>query len=181
MRVTGWTEGVHGSHGSVFTRGTAEIAVPHEDDDPDFVRLVLDHLAYVEGRTPERTASAILARGAEAAAGVPVPGLDREALGRLVHETRLACEAERSAAEGRVRFVLGSWEERSDHQRELDMRIGEAVAAAERERADRPRAKLAAIADLCREKCVTLHDGPRVVQYTRTSDILAIIASEASP
>lgn len=58
----------------------------------------------------------------------------RELSGRLVHETRLACEAERSAAEGRVRFVLGSWEERSDHQRELDMRIGEAVAAAERER-----------------------------------------------
>jgi hypothetical protein len=36
-----------------------------------------------------------------------------------------------------VRFVLGSWEERSDHQRELDMRIGEAVAAAERERITR--------------------------------------------
>jgi hypothetical protein len=54
----------------------------------------------------------------------------RERLGRLVHETRLACEAERAEAEGRARFTLGTWEERTPHQRELDMRIGEAVALA---------------------------------------------------
>lgn len=58
----------------------------------------------------------------------------REPYGRIVHDIRLAAEAGRAAAEGRVRFDLGTWEYRSDHQRELDMRIGAAVAAAERER-----------------------------------------------
>ncbi len=58
----------------------------------------------------------------------------REPLGRLVHDTRLACEADRAAAEGRQKFNLSPWEERDEHQRELDMRIGAAVAAAERER-----------------------------------------------
>ena len=53
----------------------------------------------------------------------------REPYGRLVHDTRLACEADRAAAEGRQRFRLGEWEERDDGQRELDMRIGSAVAA----------------------------------------------------
>ena len=51
----------------------------------------------------------------------------REPLGRLVHDTRLACEADRAAAEGRQKFHLAEWEDRSEHQRELDMRIGEAV------------------------------------------------------
>lgn len=59
---------------------------------------------------------------------------EREALGRLVHDTRLAREAARAEAEGRERFSLGAWEDRSEHQRELDMAIGAAVAAAERER-----------------------------------------------
>lgn len=54
---------------------------------------------------------------------------DREPLGRLVHETRLAHEADQAAAEGRARFHLGLWEDRSDAQHELDMRIGSAVAA----------------------------------------------------
>jgi hypothetical protein len=53
---------------------------------------------------------------------------EREPLGRLVHDTRLACEADRAAAEGRDRFNLPPWEERDDFQRELDMRIGSAVA-----------------------------------------------------
>ena len=52
----------------------------------------------------------------------------REPYGRLVHETRLACEADRAAAEGRQRFNLPPWEKRDDWQRELDMRIGAAVA-----------------------------------------------------
>jgi hypothetical protein len=53
----------------------------------------------------------------------------REPLGRLVHDIRLACEADRAAAEGRERFNLPPWEKRDDWQRELDMRIGSAVAA----------------------------------------------------
>jgi hypothetical protein len=58
----------------------------------------------------------------------------REPLGRLVHDTRLACEAERAALEGRLRFNLEPWERRTYEQQETDMRIGAAVAAAERER-----------------------------------------------
>ena len=61
----------------------------------------------------------------------------REPLGRLVHETRLAHNAELSAAAGRQRFFLAAWEWRTDEQRELDMRIGEAVAAAEFDRIKR--------------------------------------------
>jgi len=53
----------------------------------------------------------------------------REPLGRLVHDTRLACEAERAALEGRQRFNLEPWERRTYEQQETDMRIGVAVAA----------------------------------------------------
>lgn len=70
---------------------------------------------------------------------------DREALGRLVHEIRLACESERAAAEGRQRFLLPPWEERDDWQRELDMRIGAEVAAAGAERAERAEAARLAV------------------------------------
>lgn len=57
-----------------------------------------------------------------------VPADPREPLGRLVHDQRLAHEADQAAAEGRTRFFLGTWEERSEAQRKLDMRIGHAVA-----------------------------------------------------
>jgi hypothetical protein len=53
----------------------------------------------------------------------------REPYGRLVHDTRLAAEADRAAAEGRQRFRLGEWDERDEFQCELDMRIGSAIAA----------------------------------------------------
>lgn len=54
---------------------------------------------------------------------------DREPLGRIVHEIRLAHEADRAATEGRQRFNLPPWEDRDPGQQELDMRIGSAVAA----------------------------------------------------
>ena len=63
---------------------------------------------------------------AQDGAGASSPG--REALGRLVHDTRLAVTAERGS-----RFVMQPWEQRVPDQQELDMRIGEAVAAAVRE------------------------------------------------
>jgi len=51
--------------------------------------------------------------GEEKAPAVPPPpvaaSFDRESLGRIVHEQRLACEAERAALEGRERFRLGPW------------------------------------------------------------------------
>jgi len=58
----------------------------------------------------------------------------REPLGRKVHETRIAFEAERSALKDRPGFILAPWEERHPEQQELDMRIGAEVAKAERER-----------------------------------------------
>jgi hypothetical protein len=61
-------------------------------------------------------------------AGIAVAA-DRERLGRLVHETRLAWWAERYPG-----LVFKSWEQRTPHDREFDMRAAEAAAAAERER-----------------------------------------------
>jgi hypothetical protein len=49
---------------------------------------------------------------------------DREPLGRIVHEIRLAWNAELAHPRG----VL-PWEQRDEGQREMDMRIGSAVAA----------------------------------------------------
>ena len=49
---------------------------------------------------------------------------DREPLGRLVHEQRLAVNAELEHPRG-----LLPWEQRAPMQQELDMRIGSAVAA----------------------------------------------------
>lgn len=54
---------------------------------------------------------------------------DPDVLARLVHEQRLAHEADQAAKEGRARFHLGFWEDRTDAQRELDRRIASAVAA----------------------------------------------------
>ena len=42
---------------------------------------------------------------------------------------RVALEAEIAAREGRHRFNLGDWDDRTADQRELDMRISSAVAA----------------------------------------------------
>lgn len=49
---------------------------------------------------------------------------DREPLGRIVHEQRLALNAELEHPRG-----LLPWEQRAPMQQELDMRIGSAVAA----------------------------------------------------
>jgi hypothetical protein len=54
---------------------------------------------------------------------------DPKSYGPIVHEQRLAHEAEQAALEGRQRFSLGSWEGRTQAQRDLDERIGAAVAA----------------------------------------------------
>lgn len=111
----------------------------------------------------------------------------REPLGRLIHDTRLAFDAELAAAEGRQRFCLPPWEERSPQQRELDMRIGEAVAAAERERAERAEARLAAIRERAREWAglAPPDDWGESTTDTVLSDagrsILAIIGSEEEP
>jgi len=48
----------------------------------------------------------------------------REPLGRIVHDTRCAF-----AAEARPHYIPAAWEQRDPEQRELDMRIGSAVAA----------------------------------------------------
>lgn len=58
-----------------------------------------------------------------------MPADDSDALARIVHDQRLAHEADQAAAEGRKRFIMGSWDERAEVQRELDRRIASAVAA----------------------------------------------------
>ena len=57
---------------------------------------------------------------------------DREPLGRLVRETWVACVVD-YFKDPKLSWVT-PWDELDDFQREADMRIGEAVAAAERER-----------------------------------------------
>lgn len=150
MRAAGWTEGFQGSHGSVFTRDGFKASVPLEDDDPDMTRMALYRLAVAEKREPGETEAAVRAyrdarlsgpvsrpvsddSGQATSAAQPQPrehaGADvRERLGRLVHQERLDAEAERAEAEGRRRFLLEPWGERTEWQRELDMRIGHAVA-----------------------------------------------------
>jgi hypothetical protein len=53
---------------------------------------------------------------------------DPKSYGPIVHAQRLAHEADQAALEGRQRFALGTWEERTPAQREMDERIGAAVA-----------------------------------------------------
>lgn len=54
----------------------------------------------------------------------------RDLYGRIVNDTRRAYDAEQAAAEGRRGFCIPGWDDRPEFQRELDRRIGEAVAAA---------------------------------------------------
>ena len=119
---------------------------------------------------------------------------DREALGRLVHEQRLAANA------GRERpFALAAWEDRTEEQRELDMAIGHAVAnyalaenaatygiscascaayldrsAADRERAERAEAKLATLRTRARD----VMSGYPLLPFVPAMDILRITGSE---
>jgi hypothetical protein len=64
--------------------------------------------------------------------GVAPPEWKREALGRLVRETWVAWAREQP--DPKPSWLTG-WDELDEGQREVDCRIGEAVAAAERERA----------------------------------------------
>jgi len=123
-----------------------------------------------------RDAPAALGRP-DARAGASSPG--REALGRIVHAKRLACEAERAKAEGRKRFSMPPWEERPRWQQELDMAIGEAVAAAVRE------ADGAKLAETRRQACewTTTDDGSAASATEAVCGwtILAIIGTEPEP
>jgi hypothetical protein len=94
------------------------------------------------------------------------PADPRERRGRIVNEVRRAYDAEQAEAEGRPRFCIPEWEERPAYQRELDMRIGAAVAAG-------AEAKLAAIGKLCRRPLLGT-----AAEERWAADILAIIGSE---
>ena len=55
----------------------------------------------------------------------PISG---EALGPLVHLTRLDHDRKQAAKEGRQRFRLGEWDERPEHQQALDILIAGTIA-----------------------------------------------------
>ena len=55
----------------------------------------------------------------------PVSG---ENLGPLVHLTRLKHDSQQAAKEGRERFRLGDWDQRPEHQQDLDIAIAGAIA-----------------------------------------------------
>jgi Zn finger protein HypA/HybF involved in hydrogenase expression len=105
-------------------------------------------------------------RGAAEATAAP---LDRETLGRLVHGVRLAHNAERERP-----FGLLPWEERDARQQELDMRIGEAVARAGRERAEQAEAERAGFREQARilgeEKAEWLCEACEVIHPWRDGD-----------
>lgn len=101
-----------------------------------------------------------------------MPDDPREPYGRLVHDTRLAAEKDRAAAEGRQVFRLGTWGSRSGPQREADMRIGEAVSAAER---DRIITLLQAQADREREASEAFPGDPGFIGAARAARVAVLI------
>jgi len=126
--------------------------------------------------------------GAEKAPAVPPPPvaavLDREALGRIVHETRCAENAKRDRP-----FRLEPWDRRAPSQQELDMKIAESVAAALRgsyvhaacdAQVERLQARArAAEATLAALRTVLLEGGQDDGTVRRRA--LAIISSEGEP
>ena len=102
----------------------------------------------------------------------------REPYGRLVHEQRVALNAELERP-----FVLGAWEDRAEHQRELDMRIGSAVAAQAVADAkldvaalEMARRKLVRIAALCRDAVASTPKGG--VPGVNADLLLALIGND---
>jgi hypothetical protein len=65
---------------------------------------------------------------ADETTGSPANPVSGEVLGPLVHLTRLKHDAQQAAKEGRERFRLGDWDQRPEHQQDLDIRIAEAIA-----------------------------------------------------
>lgn len=111
---------------------------------------------------------------------------ERERLGRIVRETWMQWASEQDEPKP---SWLDPWEKLGEGQREVDMRIGEAVAAAERERIAGEAARLTValgrqsdaakpLEDLAREiaKQDTLH--PSGYPYTRDGIRLGIAAIE---
>lgn len=153
MKAAGWEiREPGGPAGCIWVKDGRRIGVPYGDDTL-LVPGVIGRLAVAEGRAYEVTEAAVLAYGAVMAVSAPAvtspapapakrsatatePGrgndggapsspvaASREALGRLVHEIRLAHNGELDRP-----FGVEPWERRSPRQRELDMRIGHAVA-----------------------------------------------------
>ena len=102
---------------------------------------------------------------------------DREPYGRIVHEQRLAYRAERE------RRIPSPWEKRDPRLRELDMRIGSAVAsravADSKLGADRMRVRLfalgahmPAILDALRLAAADAEYGVRAKRYTAALEAL---------
>lgn len=58
LKFHGWSEGDQGWAGSLWTRGTARVGVPAEQDD-DLVWGVIERLARLAGETPKATAEGI--------------------------------------------------------------------------------------------------------------------------
>ena len=65
---------------------------------------------------------------ADEATGPHVSPVSGEVLGPLVHLTRLKHDAQQAAKEGRERFRLGDWDQRPEHQQDLDIAIAGAIA-----------------------------------------------------
>lgn len=194
-----WLREVVGRLASAEGRTPEETAAAIAEHKAAPLVMPADEFAAV-GTVAEACGSTADADALEVTSPAPAPGgrpgtatgPAGEDLGRLVHSVRLASEAERAEEEGRQRFRLGEWEERTPWQRALDMRIGHAVAnyaltenaitwntdctscarildsaVAERERAEQAEAKLAVITTWARRGGVV-----------DSTAILAVVAAE---
>jgi hypothetical protein len=89
----------------------------------------------------------------------------REPSGRIVHGVRLAFNADLPHPRG----VL-PWEEREAGQQEMDMRIGAAVAAAERERAEAAEAVVAEVREVI-GTYFTIHGNNTAASLAKARDL----------
>jgi hypothetical protein len=182
MRATGWeVEGKQGTYGSVFTKGGGVISVPHEDDDPDAVRMSLYRLAVAEKREAGETEAAIRSYRDARAATKPCGCGPLEPCGEHLWATPLVMPADEFAAVGTVAEVCGSTitagapEVASPADAPAE-RSGTATGPAEgdwRERAGRAEAKLAEV------RSVLLEGGQGDATARRRA--IAIVGTGATP
>jgi hypothetical protein len=201
MRAAGWDAEV--PHGTVFTKGPAKIAVPHEDHDPDAVRMALYRLAVAEGRTVDEMAATVLS-GTRRCGWCRDPYCTGDHSGDATPDPWPADAARDILAgpQGHARGRAGTGEDQAMAQavcehfyashcyRGLYVRLctlchepdwddlerQQRESVAERERAERAEAKLAAVAGYVRSRPSWVTDP--VESRLRKDAILAIVGSD---
>jgi hypothetical protein len=179
LTSAGWTERPPGSAGSIWapplgSGRVAGIGVPLDDGDPDVVRGVIRRVAEAEGRTPARVARTITA---VYGSWDTLPAHDDrdEEIARL-RGSLDAAEAKLASYDSAISWATSC----TACARTLDASI------ADHDRAEAAEAKLAALAELCKDPfrhiamagCCLENAAPGLI---RAEDVMAIIDGEADP